>query len=580
MKTIKIPGRLLLSALAFAAFGSTTVKATAQTALPDPSAELRREQEEEARRRALAAPVSTSAPKDLRADGGAQLLTDELPCFRITDVRLQGNDAGHFDWTLSALDGPNGNDSPMGRCLGVKSIEILQKRLQNAVIERGFVTSRVLITNQNLADGALVFEPVAGRVDHLVESPDTNSRVSLATALPGGPGALLNLRDVEQALDNLQRVPTVTADLQIAPGSTPGRSDLALLWNQSKPWRLGLSLDDAGSDTTGRYQTGATLSADNPLGLSDLAYVSLSKGFGGNEGPSPKGSQSIALHYSVPVGYWLFRTNANHNTYHQTVLGAYDQYRYAGQSDNINVGIDRVLLRDNRQILTAHADVTRRASRNHIDDTEVLVQRRVVTSLELGLSHRLYAGRSIVQSELGYRQGIKGLGSLAAPEEAFGEGTSLYRLATAAVTLQTPWALGEQTLRYMGSLRLQKHFTRLTPQDRFSIGGRYSVRGFDNAASLTAESGFVWRNELVWAIKDMPYAMPYLGLDFGQVSGPSAENLPGKRLIGAVLGLRGQLTGFLGGGLQFEIFYGCPVSKPADLKASPNTWGFTLNQSY
>lgn len=580
LKTLKTHSQFVAATLMTALFGGHSVQVNAQATLPDPSIELRREQAQEALRRALTAPTPLSAPKDLRAEDGEKLISGELPCFRITDVRLKGNDAGQFGWTLYALDGPSGDDSPMGRCLGVKSIEILQKRLQNAVIARGFVTSRVLITNQNLADGALEFEPVAGRVDQLVEEPQNTGQVDLAAALPGGPGELLNLRDVEQALDNLQRVPTVTADLQIAPGTTPGSSNLALSWKQSKPWRLGFSLDDAGNDTTGRYQVGATLSADNPFGLSDLAYVSLSKGLGGSEGASPKGSHSIAVHYSVPVGYWLYRANANHNTYQQTVVGAFDQYRYAGLSDNFNVGIDRVLLRDNRQILTAQWDLKRRASRNDIDDTEILVQRRVVTSLEFGLSHRLYLGRSVVQSELGYRQGIKALGSLEAPEEAFGEGTSRMRLATAAVTLQTPWAISEQqTLRYAGSLRLQKHLTRLTPQDRFSIGGRYSVRGFDNAASLTAESGIVWRNELQWTMKDMPYAMPYLGLDFGQVSGPSTANLPGKRLIGAVLGLRGYIDG-LWEGLQYDIFYGRPVSKPAELKASPSTWGFTLNQSY
>lgn len=549
--------------------------ALSQEARPDPSVELRREQEEEARRRALAAPGNAAAPKDLRSRENDRLPADETPCFRIREVRLRGNDAGHFDWALDALDGPDGQDSPMGRCLGVQAIALLQKRLQNGIIARGYVTSRVVVGNQNLADGVLVFEPVGGRLDRLVDGSNAGRQVRLDTAFPGQSGELLNLRDLEQGLENLQRVPTVTADMQIAPGQTPGRSDIAVSWQQDRAWRMALSLDDAGNDTTGRYQAGATLSADNPLGLSDLAYLSLTRGFGGKDGPSPKGTQALAVHYSVPVGYWLYRFNASHNTYHQTVEGAYDRYRYSGRSDNLEFGVDRVLLRDNRQILSAQTSLQHRRSNNHIDDTEVVVQRRAVTSLQLGLAHRLYLGRGVLQSELNYRQGLSGLGTKAAPEEPFGEGTSRYRLSTAALTLQMPWALDQHTLRYVGSLRLQKHHTRLTPQDRFSIGGRYSVRGFDNAASLVAESGAVWRNELALSFKDMPSLMPYVGLDLGQVSGPSTENLPGKRLTGAVLGLRGQIAG-----LQYELFYGRPVNKPPELRASPSTWGFMLYQSY
>lgn len=576
MSTTKSSRPVARATLSFVClWGGAVPTIHAQEALPDPSVELRREQQEQERRRALAAPAPPTAPKDLRATEESTLPSDEAPCFRIREVRLSGNDAGQFDWALMSLDGPEGKDSPMGRCLGVNGVGLLQKRLQNAIIARGYVTSRVLVTNQNLSDGVLVFEPVGGRVDQLRDKSGVPSQVSLSSALPGGPGELLNLRDLEQALDNLQRVPSVTADLQIVPGQTPGRSDLELQWTQSRAWRLGLSLDDAGSDTTGRYQAGATLSADNPMGLSDLAYVSLTRGFGGSEGPSPKGTQAIALHYSVPVGYWLYRANLSHNTYHQTVVGAFDRYRYSGRSDNLDLGVDRVLLRDNRQVLTSQFTLQRRASRNHIDDTEVLVQRRVVSSLQLGLSHRWYLGRSALQSELAYRQGFNGLGSLPAPEEEFGEGTSRYRLSTLGLSLQSPWTLGSQSLRYVGSLRIQKHHTRLTPQDRFSIGGRYSVRGFDNAASLVAESGVLWRNELVWQIKEMPYAMPYIGLDFGQVSGPSTVNLPGKRLSGAVIGLRGQVDS-----LQYEVFYGRPISKPTELKASPSTWGFMLHQAY
>lgn len=562
--------------LSFACLSSVTVATShAQVALPDPSVELRREQQEEERRRALAAPTPPTAPKDLRAADESKLPADETPCFRILEVHLRGNDASHFKWAHDALDGPDGKDSPIGRCLGVKAIEVLQKRLQNEIIARGYVTSRVVVGNQNLADGVLLFEPVGGRLDRLVDSTGAVSQVNLGTAFPVRSGGLLNLRDLEQGLENLQRVPSVNADMQIAPGQTPGSSDIAVTWTQNQVWRLGLSLDDAGSDTTGRYQASATVSADNPLGLSDLAYVSVTRGFGGSEGPSSKGTQAVALHYSVPVGYWLYRANFSHNTYHQTVEGAYDSYRYSGRSDNLDLGVDRVLLRDNRQILTAQMGLQRRSSRNHIDDTEVLVQRRAVTSMQLGLSHRVYVGRAALQSELAYRQGIKALGSLTAPEEEFGEGTSRYRLSTLGLSLQSPRTLGTQSLRFTSALRLQKHHTRLTPQDRFSIGGRYTVRGYDNAASLVAESGAVWRNELVWQIKDMPYAMPYVGLDFGQVSGPSAADLPGKRLSGAVVGLRGQA-----GGLQYEVFYGRPISKPTELKASPSTWGFMLHQSY
>lgn len=552
-----------------------TPSAFAQQALPDPSVELRRQQDNEAARRALAMPLDQRAPQDLRAEEGERLPEGESPCFDIKDLRLVGPDAAGFSWALKDLAGPQGDDPPQGRCLGVQGINLVQKRLQNAIMDRGYVTTRVIVENQNIASGVLSLRPIGGRLAQVVVPDSARGHIHATTALPANPGDLLNLRDVEQALENLQRVPTVQADLQIAPGQEAGLSDLQLNWTQDRRWRLGVSLDDAGSNSTGQFQGTTTASADNLLGLSDLAYLSYTRGLGGGEGPSPKGSQALAAHYSVPWGYWLYSLNLSRNQYHQTVEGAFDNYRYSGESDHIELNVDRVLWRNNRHVTIARASLQRRTSNNFIDDTEVLVQRRAVASLVWGLSHRMYWGPAILAGDVTFKQGLSGLGSLPAPEEAFDEGTSRYRLTTASLNVQVPWkALGD-AWRYSATVRLQKHHTRLTPLDRFSIGGRYTVRGFDNAASLVAESGVVWRNELNWSPSWALGQSPYLGWDMGRVSGPSTANLPGTTLVGAVLGVRGLLGGF-----QYDCFWGKPISKPAELKASSSTWGFMLHRSF
>ena len=63
--------------------------------------------------------------------------------------------------------------------------------------------------------------------------------------------------------------------MDIVPAEQPGESDIVITRQQSKFWRLGLSLDDSGSSSTGRYQGGLTLSLDNPLALSDLFWFSM-----------------------------------------------------------------------------------------------------------------------------------------------------------------------------------------------------------------------------------------------------------------------------------------------------------------
>ena len=122
-----------------------------------------------------------------------------------------------------------------------------------------------------------------------------------------------------------------------------------------------------------------------------------------------------------------------------------------------------------------------------------------------------------------------------APEELTGEGTSRSKIISADAQLQVPFVAYNQRLRYISGWRAQWNRSALVPQDRFSIGGRYTVRGFDGENILSAERGWTLRNEIGLALGDTGQEL-YTGVDYGEVSGHSSEYLVGKRLAGAVVG--------------------------------------------
>jgi hemolysin activation/secretion protein len=193
---------------------------------------------------------------------------------------------------------------------------------------------------------------------------------------------------------------------------------------------------------------------------------------------------------------------------------------------------------------------------------------------EIGVGHRAFIGQGALDLDLAWRRGTGALDALKAPEDAFGEGTARPAIISAEATLSWPFSLGEQRMRYQGVWRAQWNRTPLVPQDRFSIGGRYTVRGFDGESVLLAEHGFLVRNELSIAIGGSGQEA-YLGVDHGQVGGPSAELLVGRRLTGAVLGLRGSWEK-----LSYEVFVGWPVGKPRGFRTDANTAGFNLTASF
>lgn len=547
---------------------------------PDPVAQdqLRQQQallRQQERERALREREEARPDVRLDREGKSQssrLPADETPCFTIQRIALQGELAEDFGWAMAAANPTE--DPAVGRCLGTDGINTVMGRIQDAIIARGYVTTRVLAAPQDLRSGTLTLTLLPGRVRAVRFADGPAPRTTLGNAMPVRQDDLLDLRAIEQALENMQRVPTVAADIQIVPAqgdaAAPGQSDLQVSWQQRRLWCANLSLDDSGSQATGKLQAGATLSLDNPLGWNDLFYVNYGRGvFNGSE----KGTSSWTAHYDVPVDYWLLGATASSYDYRQTVAGPFERYVYSGSSRNMELRSSRVLFRSAKAKFGAYGRAWWRESDNFIDDVEIEVQRRRMAGWEMGFTHRHFLGAATLEASAAYRRGTGAFDALSAPEEAFGEGTSRFRLVTADAQLSVPFGIARQRLQYTGMFRGQWNRTPLVPQDRFAIGGRHSVRGFDGEASLTGARGWLLRNDVSLSLCGGQAF--YVGADYGRVAGATTERQLGGHLAGMVMGLRGSWRG-----LSWDGFVGAPLSEPEGFPTAYTTLGFSMNWSF
>lgn len=502
----------------------------------------------------------------------------ETPCFPIENITLTGELSNQFQFALRAAGKTTGAKDPaIGRCLGSQGINIVMARVQNAIIAKGYITTRVVAAPQDLTTGTLTLTVIPGRIRAIRWAQGSQTRTNWRTALPMREGDVLNLRDLEQGLEVFKRVPTAEADIQIEPGETIGESDLVLAWQQKFPFRLNFSVDDGGSRDTGRYQGAVTLSYDNWFTANDLFYVSFNHYLADSSGGNSRG---YSLHYSVPVyGDWLLSFNGNYYKYEQQIAGINQNYTYRGSSQNADLTLSRLLYRNSTIRLNGYVKGWTRRSRNYIDDIEIMVQRRKTAGWELGADYRQFFGSAILNAMLSYHRGTGANNALTAPEEMYGTGTSRMKIINLNATLSLPWRISSQNFRYYGTVRAQWNDTPLVPQDQFAIGGRYTVRGFDGRNNLMGDRGLLWRNEVGWVIPNTVYEL-YTGMDFGRVSGPATRYQVGQNLTGAVLGFRGgfNIKGYAY--FSYDAFVGMPIHKPGGFETSKYTSGFNLNLSF
>ncbi|SPA03180.1 Hemolysin activator translocator [Cupriavidus taiwanensis] len=577
-----------VSSFALLAFMAPTV--TIAQALPSQTAattaaeqEQRTRQQQEARERAQAVQAPGVRAQDV-ALVEYPALPAETPCFRIDRFLLEiPPDLPVSSQAQGASALPQDPfafarvwlEHYQGACVGKQGLDVLTKGASQAILSRGYVTTRVLLPQQDISTGALRLSLIPGVIGEL-RFADPDTRGTWKSAFPARAGDLLNLRDLEQGLEQMKRGASQDADIQVVPTTMPGVSDVVITVKRAKPWTVVASVDNSGTRATGKWVGNLSVGIDNPLGLNDLFNVGYMQDVEFSD--KQHGTKGWNGFYSVPWGYWTATLSAYSNNYYQQIAGVNQTFISSGKSQTADLKLHRVIRRSQDDVLGVQFRLSRRFGKSFIEDTEIEQQHRNNTVLEAGFTDRHYFGAAQFDGSMVYRQGIGGLGSQADTLAADGGPTWRYRMVVADANLSVPFKLGSQPLRYVTTFRGQYTRDRLYALDMMTIGSRYTVRGFDGENLLAGDSGFYWRNELQAPIGTTGQAV-YAGVDYGRVFGPSTVVLVGRQLAGAVIGVRGGFGSGLGR-LSYNLFVGVPIYKPTAFHTAGVTGGLQMAYQY
>lgn len=527
------------------------------------------------------------------------------------------------------------NHSVLGKCMAVADIHAIATRVQNRLIDKGYVTSRIMVGNQNLAGGELRLTLIPGRIAQVVVNT-ANSKVPvyvkqtntaypaiLDTALTTKTGKLLNIRDLETTLENFKRVPSADANFKIAPSieDNIGFSDILIDYTQHRRIRGSLSIDDSGSKSTGKYQGVATLSLDNLANYNDLFYLSFGRDLGNQinddkDYPSnmSKGSKNYSIGYVLPIKNSLLQLNANHYTYHQTVAGSNQDYVYGGKSNQYTAKLSHLVHRDARSKSHVYTSGYVKSQESDIDGTTIDVQTRKTAGYLFGISHEITFGKQAnhsLSTDISYKRGTAAFNALPSPEELFDEGSArvgIYQLTLGLVNRYNP-IIRNKPLPIVHSTTLKAQYATdsLTPDLKMAIGGRYTVRGFDGERSLSADNGVLLKQDLSFYPSFLNQQQTtkqststnqnnsqnsqsnhaiYLGLDAGYITNHDKsqnELLLGQHLAGAAIGIKGQYAPNTNNpylSFNYDVFTSKAISEPTGFSSKDWVSGVSLGMSF
>lgn len=408
-------------------------------------------------------------------------------CFEIKSIRLQGVSL------LSVVEQRELLKPFINRCLGSAQLNELLKAITQRYIDRGYVTSRAYLPQQDLSDGGLDVLVVEGRLEGLDSSAIASDR-ELAMAFPGKPGGPLNLRELEQLVDQLNRLPSRPAQLELLPGEQVGGSRVQLKGEPSKPWHVSLSRHNDGDVSTGEQQWAAGLDWDSPLGLADQLSIR-----GGADAVSDefRHSDNQSLYYSLPYGWWTFSYSYSQSYYRNQTEGAGFVFEQDGESRTHALRAERLLHRDAVSKTSINFGLSHLRTRNYIDNALIDVSSQRLSEAQLGFNHGRRIGSAFVNADVGWQRGVGALDAQREGDPQPGQPVARYNKYSLTLSYLQPFQLWGESLSFDSLANGQWSEDVLYSPQRISIGGLASVRGFKEQ-SLSGDSGGYWRNQLRW----------------------------------------------------------------------------------
>uniref|UniRef100_UPI0023F4B014 ShlB/FhaC/HecB family hemolysin secretion/activation protein n=1 Tax=Selenomonas noxia TaxID=135083 RepID=UPI0023F4B014 len=227
-----------------------------------------------------------------------------------------------------------------GKELSLREINDLVTAMNRALMSRGFSTSRVAVPEQNLSSSELRLVLLVGYI-HAVRFADDSAVIYWKNLFPFRAGDVLNVRDIEQGIEQAKRLPSQDISVRLLPADEPQMTDIELMVKHGKNIYGTISFDDSGLEDTGKLQWYASLGIDQLFHKNDMLRIGLN--LDSAQDGYEKGTRGHNISYTYPYGRHTFSLSYQRSKYHQTVDSMPYDFISAGDT-NISVSEKRYAL--------------------------------------------------------------------------------------------------------------------------------------------------------------------------------------------------------------------------------------------
>jgi hemolysin activation/secretion protein len=423
---------------------------------------------------------------------------------------------------LAKSDQPDLIEPFLGGCIDSELIRAILAAISNSFIDRGYVTSRPYLLEQDISDGQIEIRLLVGTIEAIIDADSGTGNGKIATAFVFND-EVLNLRELETSLEAIERLESVSASFEIRPGTHQGASIVAVKTKTEKPFRTELGIN---AQTGLSAQLSFLAALDNPLNINDLIEFRYNNG---ELYQAYQDNRSRELAYSFPLGSYLFSLTYADLEYEQRVQGINGSFLSEGETVSNEFQISKVVARSQTDRLTLAVALELKDSDIYFDKQLIDVSSYRTSQARLELRHDWFQNWGQLYTIYSYHRGLDYFGArdddYFTVEDGFETEASL-QFEKFNFDSQLYYYLPDPAWYAGFKLNLQYSDDVLYDNDKLYLGSPYTVRGYSSA--LSGSKAWYLRSDLThrWQSVVNPFSGKpsaksislSVGVDYGDVS--------------------------------------------------------------
>ena len=334
-------------------------------------------------------------------------------CLTINQIKVS-NTNKYFDKEILKI-----TQKYLGQCLNIDDIQNIVRDITNLYVNMGYITTRVILPEQDISLGHLQLEVVEGYIEAI---DIANKHKSIPPFIPLKINKVLSLRDIEQTYDHYSRVSSNDVNIIIQPGEKQGASRILIVNTPKKKWKVKAGIDNSGSKHKGEILSYTNLTGENFLGLNETYMFNVKRSV---DDPTIRYSNSKSILFSLPFEYYDLSYQYNSSKNRSFIESNNKKYSNSGASTIYKVDLSKILHRDGKSKTSLSTGFGHDIYSNFLDDSKIQISSYKIHKVDFGLSYQGRLSASVLSFGLNITSGInKGFyskfGNIAVPSRQCG----------------------------------------------------------------------------------------------------------------------------------------------------------------